>query len=85
IDLISDDISAIRSGLKDLKEQEVKNSGRVKHALDLFVNLQDTVRENADGFAETLPELEKQLKNIEVEFSEFVMLNSSGDPIEASE
>jgi septation ring formation regulator len=85
IDLISDDISAIRSGLKDLKEQEVKNSGRVKHALDLFDNLQDTVRENADGFAETLPELEKQLKNIEVEFSEFVMLNSSGDPIEASE
>ncbi|MGZ7205002.1 septation ring formation regulator EzrA, partial [Streptococcus pyogenes] len=52
IDLISDDISAIRSGLKDLKEQEVKNSGRVKHALDLFDNLQDTVRENADGFAE---------------------------------
>lgn len=85
IDLISDDISAIRSGLKDLKEQEVKNSGRVKHALDLFDNLQDTVRENADDFAETLPELEKQLKNIEVEFSEFVMLNSSGDPIEASE
>ena len=85
IDLIEEDIAAIRLGLKDLKEQEVKNTGRVKHALDLFDNLQDSVRENADSFGETLPELEKQLKNIEVEFSEFVMLNSSGDPMEASE
>ena len=85
IDLIEEDIAAIRLGLKDLKEQEVKNTGRVKHALDLFDRLQDAVRENADSYAETLPELEKQLKNIEVEFSEFVMLNSSGDPIEASE
>ena len=85
IDLIEEDIAAIRLGLKDLKEQEVKNTGRVKHALDLFDSLQDSVRENADSFGETLPELEKQLKNIEVEFSEFVMLNSSGDPIEASE
>ena len=85
IDLIEEDIAAIRLGLKDLKEQEVKNTGRVKHALDLFDNLQDSVQKNADSFGETLPELEKQLKNIEVEFSEFVMLNSSGDPIEASE
>lgn len=85
IDLIEEDIESIRTGLSDLRSQEQKNSGRVKHALDLFDNLQDTVRENADQFGETLPELEKQLKNIEVEFSEFVMLNSSGDPIEASE
>lgn len=85
IDLIEEDIESIRAGLSDLHSQEEKNSGRVKHALDLFDNLQDTVREKADSFGETLPELEKQLKNIEVEFSEFVMLNSSGDPIEASE
>lgn len=85
IDLIEEDIAAIRLGLKDLKEQEEKNTGRVKHALDLFDSLQDSVREKAESYGETLPELEKQLKNIEVEFSEFVMLNSSGDPIEASE
>lgn len=85
IDLIEEDIASIRQGLLELKEQEEKNSGRVKHALDLFDKLQDTVRENADSFGETLPELEKQLKNIEVEFSEFVMLNSSGDPIEAAD
>ncbi|NQJ22271.1 septation ring formation regulator EzrA [Streptococcus suis] len=85
IDLIEEDIDAIRHGLMDLKEQEEKNSGRVKHALNLFDNLQVAVHENADSFGETLPELERQLKTIEVEFSEFVMLNSSGDPIEASD
>ncbi|HFI0944618.1 TPA: septation ring formation regulator EzrA [Streptococcus suis] len=85
IDLIEEDIASIRHGLMDLKEQEEKNSGRVKYALDLFENLQAAVRDNSESFGETLPELEKQLKNIEVEFSEFVMLNSSGDPIEASE
>ncbi|MBF0779082.1 septation ring formation regulator EzrA [Streptococcus cuniculi] len=84
IDLIEEDITAIRQGLKDLKEQEERNSGRVKHALDLFDSLQESVREKAEQYGETLPELEKQLKNIEVEFSEFVMLNSSGDPIEAA-
>ncbi|CRH90605.1 Septation ring formation regulator EzrA [Chlamydia trachomatis] len=85
IDLVEEDITSIRHGLQDLKEQEEKNSGRVKHALDLFDTLQASVRENTETYGETLPELEKQLKNIEVEFSEFVMLNSSGDPIEASE
>ncbi|WP_316242981.1 septation ring formation regulator EzrA, partial [Streptococcus suis] len=85
IDLIEEDIASIRHGLMELKEQEEKNSGRVKHALYLFDSLQEAVRENPDSYGETLPELEKQLKNIEVEFSEFVMLNSSGDPIEASE
>ncbi len=85
LELIEEDIEAIRHGLLDLKQQEEKNSGRVKHALNLFDSLQDAARDNADSFGETLPELEKQLKNIEVEFSEFVMLNSSGDPIEASE
>ncbi|HEL2538584.1 TPA: septation ring formation regulator EzrA [Streptococcus suis] len=85
IDLIEEDIASIRHGLMELKEQEEKNSGCVKHALNLFDSLQEAVRENPDSYGETLPELEKQLKNIEVEFSEFVMLNSSGDPIEASE
>ncbi|MTB65009.1 septation ring formation regulator EzrA [Streptococcus sp. zg-86] len=84
IDLIEEDIAAIRKGLKDLKGQEEKNTGRVKHALDLFDSLQASVREHSEQYGETLPELEKQLKNIEVEFSEFVMLNSSGDPIEAA-
>ncbi|HFI0039451.1 TPA: septation ring formation regulator EzrA [Streptococcus suis] len=85
IDLIEEDIDSIRHALMELRDQEVKNSGRVKHALDLFDSLQAEVREKAEIYGDTLPELEKQLKNIEVEFSEFVMLNSSGDPIEAAE
>lgn len=32
-----------------------------------------------------MPEIDKQMKNIETEFSQFVALNSSGDPVEASE
>lgn len=32
-----------------------------------------------------MAEIEKQLKNIEAEFSQFVTLNSTGDPVEASE
>lgn len=85
LDLVEEDLAYIRKGLQELKEKEEKNAGRVKHALDLFENLQNAVRENMGMYGETLPELEKQLKNIQVEFSEFVMLNSSGDPIEASE
>lgn len=85
IALVEEDIIAIRQGLLELQSQGEKNTGRVKHALDLFDELQETVQQNTEAFGETLPELEKQIKNIEVEFSEFVMLNSSGDPIEASE
>lgn len=45
IDLIEEDIASIRHGLMELKEQEEKNSGRVKHALNLFDSLQEAVRE----------------------------------------
>ena len=30
------------------------------------------------------PEIEKQIGNIQSEFSQFVTLNSSGDPVEAA-
>lgn len=85
IDLIEEDITSIRQGLADLSEQEEKNTGRVKYALDMFEELQATLQKNSGKYGDTLPELEKQVKNIEVEFSEFVMLNSSGDPLEAAE
>lgn len=40
IQLIDEDIKAIRKALSDLEEQEQKNSGRVVHALDMFEELQ---------------------------------------------
>ena len=78
IDLIDEDIKMIRAALEDLKEQESKNSGRVLHALDLFEKLQTQVAENADSYGQALAEIEKQLENIQSEFSQFVTLNSSG-------
>jgi len=85
IDLIDEDIKMIRAALEDLKEQESKNSGRVLHALDLFEKLQTQVAKNADSYGQALAEIEKQLENIQSEFSQFVTLNSSGDPVEAAE
>lgn len=84
ISLIEEDIAAIRNALSELEKQESKNSGRVLHALDLFETLQHTVAEDAEKYGKALPEIEKQLENIQSEFSQFVTLNSSGDPVEAA-
>ncbi|MCD0124563.1 septation ring formation regulator EzrA [Streptococcus agalactiae] len=83
--IIEEDIVSIREALEVLKEQEEKNSARVTHALDLYETLQKSISEKEDNYGTTMPEIEKQLKNIETEFSHFVTLNSTGDPIEASE
>ncbi|HEO1040415.1 septation ring formation regulator EzrA [Streptococcus agalactiae] len=83
--IIEEDIVSIREALEVLKEQEEKNSARVTHALDLYETLQKSISEKEDNYGTTMPEIEKQLKNIEAEFSYFVTLNSTGDPIEASE
>ena len=83
--LIEEDIASIRNALADLEKQESKNSGRVLHALDLFESLQNTVAEDSERYGQALPEIEKQLENIQSEFSQFVTLNTSGDPVEAAE
>lgn len=82
--MIEEDIAAIRNALADLEKQESKNSGRVLHALDLFEELQHRVAENSEQYGQALDEIEKQLENIQSEFSQFVTLNSSGDPVEAA-
>lgn len=84
ISLIEEDIAIIRNALSELEKQESKNSGRVLHALDLFETLQHTVAEKSEKYGKALPEIEKQLENIQSEFSQFVTLNSSGDPVEAA-
>lgn len=85
LNLVEEDIASIREALNILKQQEEKNSARVTHALDLYEKLQASISENEDNFGSTMPEIDKQMKNIETEFSQFVALNSSGDPVEASE
>ena len=84
IDFIEEDITSIRNALSELEKQESKNSGRVLHALDLFESLQNTVEEDSEKYGQALPEIERQLENIQSEFSQFVTLNSSGDPVEAA-
>ena len=84
ISLIEEDIDSIRKALADLEKQESKNSGRVLHALDLFESLQHKVADNSEQYGAALPEIEKQLEHIQSEFSQFVTLNSSGDPVEAA-
>ena len=84
ITLIEEDIAAIRNALADLEKQESKNSGRVPHTLDLFEELQHRVADHSEEYGQGLPEIEKQLENIQSEFSQFVTLNSSGDPVEAA-
>ncbi|KXT76885.1 septation ring formation regulator EzrA [Streptococcus sp. DD12] len=82
---LEDNIASIREALGLLKEQEEKNTARVKHALDLYEQLQETVANSGEAYGPAKGEIEHQLKNIETEFSQFVTLNSSGDPIEASD
>ena len=84
ITLIEEDIAAIRNALADLEKQESKNSGRVLHTLDLFEELQHRVADHSEEYGQGLSEIEKQLENIQSEFSQFVTSNSSGDPVEAA-
>ncbi|MFC3932957.1 septation ring formation regulator EzrA [Streptococcus dentapri] len=85
LDLAEEDITAVREALEILQDQEDKNSARVKHALDLYEELKNSIEDNSDNFGATKIEIGKQLKNIEAEFSQFVTLNSTGDPVEAAE
>lgn len=84
ITLIEEDIATIRNALADLEKQESKNSGRVLHTLDLFEELQHRVADHSEEYGQGLSEIEKQLENIQSEFSQFVTLNTSGDPVEAA-
>ena len=50
----------------------------------MFESLQHKVADNSEQYGTALPEIEKQLEHIQSEFSQFVTLNSSGDPVEAA-
>ncbi|MGT2846276.1 septation ring formation regulator EzrA [Streptococcus massiliensis] len=85
VHLVEEDIKAIRTALEELEEKEAQNSGRVHHALDLFDSLQKNVEQSPEIYGQALAEIEQQMKHIQDDFSKFVTLNSSGDPIEASD
>ncbi|MGT2743004.1 septation ring formation regulator EzrA [Streptococcus plurextorum] len=85
LSVIEEDITAIREALVLLAEQEDKNSSRVTYALDMYENLQNEIASQTDSYGPAMPEIRKQLTHIQSEFTQFVTLNSSGDPVEAAE
>lgn len=82
---MEEEVEGIRTGLKELRETEERNSLAVQQALDVFEELKKDLKEKKDNFGPALPEIQKQVKNVEIEFTQFVTLNTSGDPIEARE
>lgn len=79
------EVSEIREGLKELRETEERNSLAVQQALDVYEELKETIKEDEQSYGPAFPELQKQVKMIESEFTQFVTLNTSGDPVEARE
>ncbi|WP_071130684.1 septation ring formation regulator EzrA [Enterococcus timonensis] len=85
VEVMEQEATEIRAGLKELRESEERNSLAVQHALDVYDELKAEAKDDGQKFGPALPEIKKQLKNIETHFTTFVSLNTSGDPIEAGD
>ena len=79
------EVEDIRNGLKELRESEERNSLEVQKALDVYEELSKSLKDDKASFGPAYSEIQKQLRNVEIEFTQFVTLNTSGDPIEARE
>ena len=83
LDGMEKEVEEIRQGLKELRESEERNSEAVQKALDAYEAISETVSDNPDKYGVAYNELEKQIQNIERDFTQFVALNTAGDPMEA--
>ena len=83
LDGMEKEVEEIRQGLKELRESEERNSEAVQKALDAYESISDTVSENPEKYGVSYNELEKQIQNVERDFTQFVALNTAGDPMEA--
>ncbi|HGW2906989.1 TPA: septation ring formation regulator EzrA [Enterococcus faecalis] len=79
------EVEVIRNGLKELRESEERNSLEVQKALDVYEELSKSLKDDKASFGPAYSEIQKQLRNVEIEFTQFVTLNTSGDPVEARE
>ena len=68
LNLVEEDINSIREALAVLKEQEEKNSARVKHAFRFVRNIASFYFRKEDNFGSTMSEIEKQLKTLKLSF-----------------
>ena len=80
---MENEVEEIRQGLKDLKDSEVRNSEAVQQALDAYETISESVTSDPDKYGVSYKELEKQIQNVERDFTQFVALNTAGDPMEA--
>ncbi len=80
---MEEEVEEIRQGLNDLRESEVRNSEAVQQALDAYETISASVTSDPDKYGVSYKELEKQIQNVEREFTQFVALNTAGDPMEA--
>jgi septation ring formation regulator len=85
ISYMETEVADIRTGLRTLRESEERNSLAVQEALDIYEELKLRLGEEKESYGVAAPEMEKQLLNIEIEFTQFVTLNTTGDPVEARE
>ncbi|MDR2833329.1 MAG: septation ring formation regulator EzrA [Streptococcaceae bacterium] len=83
IDYMEGEVEDIRAGLKQLRESEERNSLAVQEALDIYEDLKQRLQDEKDQYGVAASEMEKLLLNIEIEFTQFVTLNTTGDPVEA--
>ena len=79
------EVEVIRNVMKELRESEERNSLEVQKALDVYEELSKSLKDDKASFGPAYSEIQKQLRNVEIEFTQFVTLNTSGDPIEARE
>ncbi|HCM89407.1 MULTISPECIES: septation ring formation regulator EzrA [Vagococcus] len=80
---MEEEVEEIRQGLSDLRESEVRNSEAVQQALDAYETISESVTSDPDKYGVSYKELEKQIQNVERDFTQFVALNTAGDPMEA--
>lgn len=77
-------VSEIRAGLKYLHDQEANNSVAVQEALDKYEEVKKNIEENADKYGPAIEIIQEEKTAIDNQFKQFMTLNSSGDPMEAS-
>ncbi|MDR2465421.1 MAG: septation ring formation regulator EzrA, partial [Streptococcaceae bacterium] len=83
LDYMESDVQDISDGLSALRESEERNSLAVQEALDVYEELKERLYEEKAMYGVASKEMEKDLVNIEIEFTQFVTLNTTGDPVEA--
>ena len=83
MDKMEEEVGAIRHGLKELKTSEERNSEAVQEALDKYEMIKETVKASEKQFGPATENIKERVMTIENEFTQFVALNTSGDPMEA--